>query len=393
MNGEFRRATWVVFAKEIVDGIRDRRSIFSALLYPLVGPLLIGLMFGVIADQQREADDLELPVEGAQHAAPLVDHLRAQGIEVVAAPAEPELAVAEGEVAMVLIIPPDFAEHFERLEPAPVQLVVDRSRNDTRADARRVQGHVRRWAGEIGGLRLVARGVSPEVASPVALEEVDVATPEEFSANVLNFIPMFIVLAAFIGGMQVAIDTTAGERERKSLEPLLTTPVPRLAAVLGKWLAACLFGAVGVLLTVACCMMVVSRLPLEELGLALGVGAREGLGLAAAALPVVPFAVGLQMLLGTFARSYKEAQTYMSLLVLLPMIPGMLLSLYPVDGVAWMKLVPSFGQQLVMIDVLGRDTTGLWGWWAAGSLITVGAGLAFVAVTARLFAREKIVFG
>ncbi len=393
MNAGFGRAMAVVLGKELVDGLRDRRSIFSALLYPLVGPLLIGLMFAVIADQQRETDAFELPVAGAQYAEPLVDHLRAQGIAVVAAPDEPERAVAEGEVAMVLVIPRDFGERFERLEPAPVQLVVDRSRNDTRADVRRVEGHVRRWSGEIGGLRLVARGVSPEVASPVALEEVDVATPEEFSANVLNFIPMFIVLAAFIGGMQVAIDTTAGERERRSLEPLLTTPVPRLAAVLGKWMAACIFGAVGVLLTVVCCVLVVARLPLEELGLALAVGAPEGLGLAAAALPVVPFAVGLQMLLGTFARSYKEAQTYMSLLVLVPMIPGMVLSLYPVDGVDWMKLIPSFGQQLVMVDVLGQNTAGLWAWWLAGTVLTLGAGLAFAVVTSRLFTREKIVFG
>jgi len=383
----------VVAAKELVDGVRDRRSIFSALLFPLIGPLLIGLMFNVLADQQKETEAFELPVAGQAHAAPLVDHLRTNGIDVVDAPAEPEAAVAEGDVAMVLVIPESFSERFERLEPAPVQLIVDRSRNDTRADARRVEAHVRRWGAEIGGLRLVARGVSPEVASPVVLEEVDVATPEEFSANVLNFIPMFIVLAAFIGGMQVAIDTTAGERERKSLEPLLTTPVPRLAAVLGKWLAACLFGAVGVVLTVVCCAVVVSRLPLEELGLALSVGPSMVLTLAVVALPVVPFAVGLQMLMGTFARSYKEAQTYMSLLVMLPMIPGMILSLYPMDGVRALQLIPSFGQQLVMVDVLGRDTTGIAAWWTAGALITIGVGLGCVVITARLFGREKIVFG
>ena len=385
-------AVWTVFGKEMLDGLRDRRSLISALLYPLIGPLLIGVMFTAIIDQATGSDAVVLPVEGAEHGPALVEYLRTHGVDVVSAPADPEQAVAEHAVSMTLVIPEDYAERFRSSKTAEVRLVVDGSRNDVRSDVGRVQALVQGYGSQVGAMRLIARGVSPEVVQAVVVAEVDVATEQERSASLLNFVPMFVIMAAFIGGMQVAIDATAGERERKSLEPLLITPASRQALVLGKWLAASVFGVVGVVLTFLFCVLVLRYLPLEELGLRLAMGPREVVGVLAASVPLAPMAVGMQMLVGTFARSFKEAQTYTSLLIFLPLTPGMLLTFYPLDSSGWVSLVPALGQQLLLADALGGEPGGVGPYVGAGAL-ALALGLVCVAVTARMFERERVVFG
>jgi sodium transport system permease protein len=383
---------WAVIAKEGVDGLRDRRSILSTLLFPLFGPFMILFTFQALADHQNAPRELVLPVVGAERAPTLVAHLAQEGIEIVEGPADPRAAVDDRRVDMVLVVPEEFPVRWRQGRPAPLELWADGARDDTRAAVKRVRRTIETWSQQIGMLRLVHRGVSPELANPVALEDVDVASSQQLAARVLGFVPMFVVLAAFIGGMNLAIDTTAGERERGSLEPLLVNPVPRRVLVTGKWVTAVAFSAVSIALTLLVCVLVLQQIPLQDLGLRFDLGPREIVGVLAASLPMAALAGGLQMLVATFARSFKEAQTYLSLLMFVPVLPGLVLTVVPLETQAWMSVVPLLGQQVLLMDVLAAQPPPLWMFFLAG-LSALGVGYAAVVATGRLFCDERIVYG
>ena len=222
MNARTLRQIFVVLRKELKDSLRDGRALFSIVFTIVMGPALIGFMMNRAADRQREAEEVEIPVVGQEHAPALVDWLGQQsGVQIVDGPGNPEQAVRDGQQDIVLIITQQFAERFRASRPATVKVVSDSSRNVARAKIERVRRLLQQYGSEIGGLRLIARGVSPSAMMPLQVEEVEVSTAQQRAAQVLAFIPMFIILAAFVGGMQIATDSTAGERERGSLEPLL----------------------------------------------------------------------------------------------------------------------------------------------------------------------------
>ena len=384
---------WAVLRKELVDGIRDRRSVMSALIPPLMWPLMIVLMLNFIAEKRRQADDIELPIVGASHAETLVDWLKQQrGVEVVDGPQDPYTAVRDGDVKFVIVIPEDYNELFAQSKAVEVELVIDRSDDDAGVFVRRARRLLSAYSGQIGMLRLVARGVSPAVAAPIRIDEVDVSSAQQRAAMVMAFLPMFLVLATFVGGMNIAIDTTAGERERGSLEPLLVNPAPRKSIVAGKWLASVVFAWVSVLLTFVLLQQAMERAPLESLGLRFQLDAGDVGALLAAVIPLAFLASGLQILVASFARSYKEAQTYVSFLIFVPMLPAFVMMFSPIDPQPWLTMIPLLGQHLLITEAMRGEPGSLLVSLGAGVTVTL-SGLACVAVTTRLFQREKIIFG
>lgn len=384
---------WAVLRKELVDGIRDRRSVMSALIPPLMWPLMIVLMLNFIAEKRRQADDIELPIVGARHAETLVDWLKQQrGVEVVDGPQDPYTAVRDGDVKFVIVIPEDYNELFAQSKAVEVELVIDRSDDDAGVFVRRARRLLSAYSGQIGMLRLVARGVSPAVAAPIRIDEVDVSSAQQRAAMVMAFLPMFLVLATFVGGMNIAIDTTAGERERGSLEPLLVNPAPRKSIVAGKWLASVVFAWVSVLLTFVLLQQAMERAPLESLGLRFQLDAGDVGALLAAVIPLAFLASGLQILVASFARSYKEAQTYVSFLIFVPMLPAFVMMFSPIDPQPWLAMIPLLGQHLLITEAMRGEPGSLLVSLGAGVTVTL-SGLACVAVTTRLFQREKIIFG
>lgn len=384
---------WAVLRKELVDGIRDRRSVMSALIPPLMWPLMIVLMLNFIAEKRRQADDIELPIVGASHAETLVDWLKQQrGVEVVDGPEDPYAAVRDGDVKFVIVIPEDYNELFAQSKAVEVELVIDRSDDDAGVFVRRARRLLSAYSGQIGMLRLVARGVSPAVAAPIRIDEVDVSSAQQRAAMVMAFLPMFLVLATFVGGMNIAIDTTAGERERGSLEPLLVNPAPRKSIVAGKWLASVVFAWVSVLLTFVLLQQAMERAPLESLGMRFQLDAGDVGALLAAVIPLAFLASGLQILVASFARSYKEAQTYVSFLIFVPMLPAFVMMFSPIDPQPWLAMIPLLGQHLLITEAMRGEPGSLLVSLGAGVTVTL-SGLACVAVTTRLFQREKIIFG
>lgn len=381
-----------VLRKELVDGIRDRRSVLATLIFPMTMPFLLPLIFHIMVERDRESLEIEIPVVGAERAPDLVDWFGRRGYAVVDGPADPQQAVKAKELDFVVVVPEEYVEDFAHGRSAAVELVHDGSRKESSRAVGRVRGLVRGYSKVVGNLRLMARGISPQLGNAVTIDDVDVASPRQKAASWFTFIPMLVILAAFMGGMNVAIDATAGERERQSLEPLLVNPVPRRTLVLGKWLAASVFSGAGIGLTLASLLFALSRVPLEQFGVELRLGGREAAWLLAGTLPLALFASGLQMALSTFARSYKEAQTLMSLLMLLPIVPHFIASLWSLGDAWWMLAVPALGQYVLLTDVLGGEAVQV-GACLAVVLSSALLGLVCVDVTARLFERERIIFG
>jgi sodium transport system permease protein len=267
-----RQAT-VVFRKEVIDSFRDRRALFSILFGVMLGPLITVFMINRVADRQREAEEVRIPIVGVENAPALVNWLRQQpGIEVAEGPRDPEAAVRDQREDVVVVISKEFADRFRVSKPAAVKIVADSSRNASRPTVERVRLLLQAYSSQIGTLRLIARGVSPAAVSTLQITDVDVSSAQQRAGQILAFIPLFIILAAFTGGMAIATDSTAGERERGSLEPLLVNPVPRAALVTGKWLAAAFAAGVTVGLTTLLSVIMPRFLPLQEMGIRFRLG-------------------------------------------------------------------------------------------------------------------------
>jgi sodium transport system permease protein len=387
------RHAWIVVRKELKDASRDRRAMMSIVISSLFAPVLVGFMLNRIADRQRDIEDVRIPVVGMEHAPALVSWLRQQaGVEVVGGPEDAESAVRDRREDVVVVIPPDFAEKFRAAKPAEVRIVSDGSNSVSEPKVRRVRTLFQRYSAEIGNMRLIARGVSPAIVTPLRVDEVEVSSAQQRAARALSFIPMFILLAAFTAGMQIATDSTAGERERGSLEPLLVTPAPRGAIAGGKWLSASFAAMQSVMLTATLCVTMLQFVPLQQLGVRFRLGPPQVGGILAAMLPMCPLAAGVQMYLATFARSFKEAQSYMGLLIMIPMLPGILGALYPMNDQPWFYPVPIVGQYVLMSDVLGGKMPSVPAFLLAGSM-ALAAAIVFVRLTTGLFRRERIIFG
>lgn len=383
---------WVVLVKELKDAFRDRRAITTIVLSAAFGPIFVGFMMNRVADRQRELDTITIPVVGIEHAPALVDWLQQQsGVTIVAGPADAENAVRDRNEDVVVVIPKEFQERFRASKPAQVRIVSDGSRQTARPKVQRVRGLFQQYSSQIGTLRLVNRGISPAISSPLQIEDIEVSSAQQRAAMILSFIPMFIVLASFAGGMQIAVDSTAGERERGSLEPLLVNPAPREVIVGGKWLAAAFTSMLSVLLTTALVLAVLRYIPMQEFGIRFRMEPLQIAALLLAMLPMCLLASGIQTYLATFAKSFKEAQSYMGLLIMVPMLPGIIGSVYPLTGQPWMYPMPILAQHVLAADVVAGKAIP---WWAfvVAAVSALGVAVVLVMLTTKLLHRERIIF-
>lgn len=383
----------VVLRKELVDGLRDRRSLISVLAPLALLPLLFYVAMGQASESVERARQIKIPVVGMEHARELIGWLDQQaGIEIEQGPDQPREAVRNGDVDFALVIPEDFAERFAGSKTAEVEIIVEGMDRSLDRSVSRVRDLIRGYGRAIADQRLIVRGISPEVARPVRVETLELATQQQRTARLIGFMPLLLVMGIFVGGLQVAIDSTAGERERGSLEPLLVIPAPRLSIIGGKWLAATAFSLASALLTAAMVGIGLEFSPLQRLGLRLEL---DGGVMALAVAVILPLAfsvTALQMVVATMARSYKEAQSYVSFLMLLPMLPLILTIDSEIEDAMWRLMVPVLGQQQLIQDAMGGEGVA-----SIDFAVTVLSTAAFAGIclwlTSHLFRRERIVFG
>ncbi len=384
-------AVRVVLMKELRDLFRDRRTVMIALLMgPILVPaLLIGM--GVLASKKQVTQmekTLELPVVGAEHAPNLVAWLASQNIEIRPAPDDPEQAIREQDQDVILRIPATFGEHWRGSEPAPVEILHDASRQDSQIPVRRVEGLLEQYGRTVGSLRLLARGISPGVTSPLQVTRQDLSTPEARRGMVLSMmLPYLLILMAFLGGAYLVIDVTAGERERQSLEPLLATPAARGAIMSGKIAAASLFGMLSLMLTLLGLKIGFQFVPAG--GLQLDVSLLTIGKLLLILAPMVLIGSTLLTLIAASVKSVKEAQSYMSVLMMLPIVPALILMVNPVKTQLWMFTVPFLAQNQMITRIVRLEPASALEW-----LVYLAAGLGLSALlwlaAARLYHQEKL---
>jgi sodium transport system permease protein len=267
------RTLVTVFRKEVLDNVRDRRTLMSALLMgPFFGPILFAFVINLSIE--RSLDDIErlttLPVIGAEHAPNLMRFLESRNIEIVEGPADRDAALSAVQTGIhdvVVIVPPEFGVQLADSIPARVELVGDQANTQADRESRRVRNALHAYNRQLASIRLTARGVSPAVMRPINIDEIDMSTPSGRSAVLLGMMSYFFIFALLMGGMYLAIDTTAGERERGSLEPLLALPVTRDQLLVGKIAATCLFMALSLCLSLTSFYFALKFMPLEQLGM------------------------------------------------------------------------------------------------------------------------------
>jgi sodium transport system permease protein len=389
------RALFIVFGKEFLENLRDRRTLLSALLFgPLFGPLLFGLMVSRMLTQSVvESDEpLRLTISGSEHAPGLTRYLESQGVKLIRAALSEDQARAEihsGKAQVILIIPAEYAARFTAATPAPLLLVADSADSQTRKSADRARIILGGYGSTIAQLRLQARGVNPLLAVPVAVNEVDVATPTGRAVVVLGFMTYFVLFAVLMGGLYLAIDSTAGERERGSLEALLSLPVARSILVGGKILATCAYMCISLALSLTAFVCVFHFVPLERLGMSANLGSRTAMIFFAICLPFVPLGAALMTFVASFTRSYREAQTYLTAVLLVPTLPIAFASIYSLKTKSSLMFIPSLSQHLLMTSVLKDEPiAALDAWVSAAASLAVA--LILVALTARHWRRETM---
>ena len=389
------RKVLTVFAKEFLENLRDRRTLISALCFgPLFGPLLFGAMVSRMLNQSViESDEpLRLTISGREHAPGLVRLLESRGARLsFAALSESGAreAVRSGTAQVVLILPEEYPSRFAAAAPAPVLLVADSADSQTRKIADRARLLLGAYGNGIAQLRLQARGVNPLLAVPVAVNEIDIATPTGRAVVVLGFMTYFVLFSMLMGGLYLAIDCTAGERERGSLEALLSLPVARGSLVGGKILATSAYMCLSLAINLTAFVLVFRFVPLERLGMSANLGAGTALEFFAICLPFVPLGAALMTFVASFTRSYREAQTYLTSVLLVPTLPIAFASIYSLKTKSALMFIPSLSQHLLMTSVLKDEPIApLDVLVSAGSAL--GIALLLIVLTARHWRRETM---
>ncbi len=388
-----RSAAITVFLKELTDAFRDRRTALMVLIASIItGPITLVLVAQFVSGLEEKASILKVRISGQENAPALVNFLQRSDVEIEPAPKDYEALVREGRLDAVIVVPPDFDSRWLTGEGAKVEIFYDDSRTDAGPAIRQAERLLRAFNRETGMLRLVARGVSPDLVEPVKVDHVNTATPRQKGAFLLFLIPMFAILSPLLGGMTLAIDSTAGERERGSLEPLLANPVPIVQLVVGKWLAAWTFASLVAVLTLGGFVIAASLYAGKRLAALMAFGGPEFLAFVAVVVPFAAMTSALQMLICTYGRSYREAQTYVSYLATVVSFVPVIVLFSGMKDSLWQLAVPVLAQQVVLGRVIRGDVIAPVD-WLMPSLMAFLLAAVFVGLVSRLLRDERIVFG
>lgn len=380
------RVVATVFVKELIDALRDRRTLLVVLLSSvLMGPLVLVALSALVGSLEERAERRELVVDGIDHAPTLVNYLQRQGFTLHAAPPDYEAQLRRAALGdPVLVLPPDFEAALWRGDAPVVEVVSDSANKRSQAGSARLQRLVAGFARERSTLTLALRGIAPDLTEPLRVRERDLADPRARGTQITGMVPFFVLMAVLYGALHAALDTTAGERERGSLEPLLTNPASPASIVLGKWLAVV---AVALLIAVLSCFSFVPAQALlrsDTLAALFQFGVGEALAFVAVLAPFAAAMSAVLMAVAIRCRSVREAQASAGLVVLVA-------SLLPLAGVfslgeqaPWQLWVPALAQNALMTRVLRGEAFGIEQWLIPPLVCALLAAAALGFVAARL---------
>jgi sodium transport system permease protein len=373
-----------VVQKELTEALRDRRALGMLLLFVTMYPALLwfsvsqALKHSTSEDRER----IELVVSGAAQVPTLIGQLEQRNVVITRRDGIGDEEIADllhaRKHAAVIRIPAKFTANYNAMRPAPIELWYD-STSDQRSKLRRIEALLRGYNASIAQARLLAHGVSPATLAPIQLQEFDTASSDSRSASMVGVMLGMFFATAFFFSMNTAMDTTAGERERRSLELLLAQPVHPFELIAGKWIAAACLSMAGLTLELLLAHFILKWMPLEEIGMSWSLGLPQLLAICTASIPLCLFAAAIEIALAMNARSFKEAQAMMSFAILIPMLPAIVLPMLDVKTADWMYLVPVLANQTLLSELAkGRDLGALPFLLTAGmSLLAALAAVAF----------------
>lgn len=382
MNG-----AWIVYLKELVDALRDRRTLATVLLSSVaVGPLVLFLVSTLVGGIEKRAEARNVVVQGIDHAPTLANYLVRQTYTVQPAPADFEEQLRKSRLGEpVVVVPADFERRLAAGEPPLLEVVSAASNQRASTGVGAVLRLLRGFNQEQAMLRVALRGVAPGLLEVVRVEERDLANAGTRAAQLAAMVPLFVLMAMLYGALNAALDTTAGERERGSLEPLLMTPVSRAALVVGKWGAV---ASVAMLIAVLSCLSFLPGqwlLRSEALAAMFRFGLHEAAWFVALLLPLAGALSALLMAIAVRCKSFKEAQANATVLLLVvSLLP--LVTVFNQEGEApWHLWVPALAQSTLMGRVLRAEALPAADllWPVAVCVALAAASLAYVAATLR----------
>ena len=354
------KAAWLVYRKELVDALRDRRTLLMVLLSSVVlGPVLLVALSMLVGQMERRAEQREVMVAGIEHAQTLENYLRRQTFTVKRAPPDYERQLQDSKLGdPVVVVAPDFESALQRGEAPLLEVVLSSANQRSQSGGWRVHRLLQGFVSEQAMLRLASRGVSPQVAQVLEVESRDLANPQTRAAQLTGMLPFFVLMAVLYGALHAALDTTAGERERGSLEPLLTNPASRVALVLGKWAAVASLGLLIALLSSFSFLPGQWLLRSETLQALFQYGLREAVLFVLLLAPLAAAVSALMMAIAIRCKSFKEAQANNTVLMLAAsLLP--LVTLFNQEGEQpWHLWVPALAQTTLMNRVLRGETLG-----------------------------------
>lgn len=381
------RMVLVIFRKEIVDALRDRRTLLTVLASSvLMGPLVLLALSALVASLESNAEQREVVIGGMAYAPTLVNFIERQTYTVKPAPADYETRLRKATLTdAVIVVPADFETRLLHGDAPVVEIVFDSANGRSQASAGRVGRLLSAFASERATLTLALRGVSRDALESMRIDERDLASTQTRAVQITGILPFFVLMAVLTGALNAALDTTAGERERGSLEPLLMNPAQRSVLVIGKWAAV---ASVGMLIAVLACFSFLPGqwlLRSDTLAAMFRYGPREALLFLAVLLPFAAAASALLMAVAIRCKTFKEAQASTTVVMLaaslLPLINVFSLG----QEAPWHLWVPALAQNVLMTQVLKGETLTAWQYLLPLVICAVLAagGLWFVARTLR----------
>ncbi len=369
--------------KELIDAARDKRSVMAGLYYAIGTPLIMCGLFMVLIGQLTSPDDLKISITNPDKAPDLVRFLSNKGITQGEAGAKDLKAIE-------LIISPDYAKQMNQGKGAEITIVADNSEEKLQNSIRRLEKQLQAYSAEMGSLRLIARGIDPRVVQPLKVNVHDQATTDSKGGMILGIAIFTMIYSVFISGMNLAIDTSAGERERNSLALLLSHPLTTRQLVLSKIIAVGLFALLGLVLILLVSKVAYTFVPWQELGFSVSITNEFMALMLLVGIPVALMAACLQLFVSFMAKTFKEAQSYLTMVLFVPLALSMAAS-YNIapDILQWL---PVSGQQQALMDFIkGKDMNMLQ--LLVSTLGTLAIAIVLAFGMEKSLKSEKVVFG
>ncbi|MDP2559781.1 ABC transporter permease [Psychrobium sp. 1_MG-2023] len=374
--------------KEFREAFRDRRAIMAALFAVVSGPLIMAAVFMFQIEEAIETKDSYIEYVGAENAPKLVEFLKAKQILSIENVPEKE-AEKWQKRQVVLTIPEDFSENMSQGKTVEITLKADYSNKNLGTTLKHIEGIIAAYSSQVGSVRLLMRGIDPRITQPISITVQDTATPESKSGLLMGIVGMFIMMALFTASMTASIDTSAGERERHSLELILCQPVSTTKIVLSKVACVSVYAAIASVLTMFAMTFTMTMLPLEKLGISIVVDPLTMIIIAAMIIPLAYLASIAQLFFAYRAKSFKEAQSYLSMILILPMLVPMAITFMP-HKPEWLNNLPLAGHSIIMEELYKGQSLDVMA-FVLTNIATIVISVAMTFLLAKSLRSEKVV--